>query len=104
MQHWLDRGWTGHQIRHWYSLRQAKRNDDGTIIRSTKGQNKTQEKMIVRDHKRAIIEDRKEYRGLCCTCPSYADHGLGCPMRRPSRSPNFKRTPWVWSHGDGRGK
>eukprot|EP00959_Pyramimonas_sp_CCMP1952_P319506 6685771-Pyramimonas_sp.AAC.2 len=24
-------------------------------------------------------------------------------MRRPSRSPNFKRTPWVWSHGGGRG-
>eukprot|EP00959_Pyramimonas_sp_CCMP1952_P412755 8649313-Pyramimonas_sp.AAC.1 len=24
-------------------------------------------------------------------------------MRRPSRSPNSKRTPWVWSHGDGRG-
>eukprot|EP00959_Pyramimonas_sp_CCMP1952_P321358 6724729-Pyramimonas_sp.AAC.1 len=24
-------------------------------------------------------------------------------MRRPSRSPNFKRTPWVWSHGQGRG-
>eukprot|EP00959_Pyramimonas_sp_CCMP1952_P393685 8249349-Pyramimonas_sp.AAC.1 len=24
-------------------------------------------------------------------------------MRRPSRSLNFKRTPWVWSHGDGRG-
>eukprot|EP00959_Pyramimonas_sp_CCMP1952_P328612 6879790-Pyramimonas_sp.AAC.1 len=25
-------------------------------------------------------------------------------MRRPSRSPNFKRTPRVWSHGDGRGR
>eukprot|EP00959_Pyramimonas_sp_CCMP1952_P084136 1759426-Pyramimonas_sp.AAC.1 len=25
-------------------------------------------------------------------------------MRRPSRSPNFKGTPWVWSHGDGRGR
>eukprot|EP00959_Pyramimonas_sp_CCMP1952_P249448 5214329-Pyramimonas_sp.AAC.1 len=24
-------------------------------------------------------------------------------MRRPSRSPSFKRTPWVWSHGDGPG-
>eukprot|EP00959_Pyramimonas_sp_CCMP1952_P222115 4643579-Pyramimonas_sp.AAC.1 len=24
-------------------------------------------------------------------------------MRRPSRSPNLKRAPWVWSHGDGRG-
>eukprot|EP00959_Pyramimonas_sp_CCMP1952_P374689 7847351-Pyramimonas_sp.AAC.2 len=24
-------------------------------------------------------------------------------MRRPSRSPTFKRTPWVWYHGDGRG-
>eukprot|EP00959_Pyramimonas_sp_CCMP1952_P056327 1176417-Pyramimonas_sp.AAC.1 len=24
-------------------------------------------------------------------------------MRRPSRSPNSHKTPWVWSHGDGRG-
>eukprot|EP00959_Pyramimonas_sp_CCMP1952_P137190 2870686-Pyramimonas_sp.AAC.1 len=24
-------------------------------------------------------------------------------MGRPSRSPNFNRAPWVWSHGDGRG-
>eukprot|EP00959_Pyramimonas_sp_CCMP1952_P431221 9031459-Pyramimonas_sp.AAC.1 len=59
--------------------------------------------MLVRDHRRAIIEDRTEYRGVCCTCPIYADHRLGCPMTRPSRSPTFKRTPWVWSHGDGRG-
>eukprot|EP00959_Pyramimonas_sp_CCMP1952_P169096 3532230-Pyramimonas_sp.AAC.1 len=60
--------------------------------------------MVKRDLKRATIEDRKLFRGVCCTCPSYADHWLGCPMRRPSRSPNFKRTPWVWSHGDGRSR
>ena len=24
-------------------------------------------------------------------------------MKRPSRSPNFGRTPWVWSHGNGLG-
>eukprot|EP00959_Pyramimonas_sp_CCMP1952_P081122 1695005-Pyramimonas_sp.AAC.1 len=59
--------------------------------------------MIVRAHKRAIIEDRQQHRGVCCTCPSYADHRLGCPIRRPSRSPSFKRTPWVWPRGDGRG-
>ena len=25
-------------------------------------------------------------------------------MRRPSRRPNFGKTPWVWSHGDGLGR
>eukprot|EP00959_Pyramimonas_sp_CCMP1952_P148156 3100061-Pyramimonas_sp.AAC.1 len=33
VQYWLDRNWTEHQLRHWYSLRQVKRNGDGTIIR-----------------------------------------------------------------------
>eukprot|EP00959_Pyramimonas_sp_CCMP1952_P440089 9213720-Pyramimonas_sp.AAC.1 len=52
---------------------------------------------------RAIVEERKLYRGVCCSCPDYADHGPGCPVSRPSRGPNFERAPWVWSHGDGRG-
>eukprot|EP00959_Pyramimonas_sp_CCMP1952_P448250 9386205-Pyramimonas_sp.AAC.1 len=46
--------------------------------------------MIARDHKKAIIEDRKRYRGACCTCPTFADDRLGCPVRRPSRSPNCR--------------
>eukprot|EP00959_Pyramimonas_sp_CCMP1952_P038800 812318-Pyramimonas_sp.AAC.1 len=25
-------------------------------------------------------------------------------MKRPSRSPNFDRVPWVWSRGDGLGR
>eukprot|EP00959_Pyramimonas_sp_CCMP1952_P373601 7824278-Pyramimonas_sp.AAC.1 len=25
-------------------------------------------------------------------------------MERPSRSPNFEKTPWVWSYGDGLGR
>eukprot|EP00959_Pyramimonas_sp_CCMP1952_P121571 2542148-Pyramimonas_sp.AAC.1 len=37
MQHWLDQVWTGHQIRHWHSLRIIKRGEDGEIIRSTSG-------------------------------------------------------------------
>eukprot|EP00959_Pyramimonas_sp_CCMP1952_P285831 5976602-Pyramimonas_sp.AAC.1 len=84
MEYWLNEGGIEHQSRHWYSLRQPKRNDAGAIMRSTEGQTQTQEKLIVRNHKRAIIEDRQRYRGVCCTCPSNADHWLGCPMRRPS--------------------
>eukprot|EP00959_Pyramimonas_sp_CCMP1952_P365783 7660583-Pyramimonas_sp.AAC.1 len=59
--------------------------------------------MVKRDLERAIIEERALYRGACCTCPEFADRRPGCPVRRPSRSPHFKRTPWAWSHGNGRG-
>eukprot|EP00959_Pyramimonas_sp_CCMP1952_P389190 8154769-Pyramimonas_sp.AAC.1 len=58
--------------------------------------------MVTHGVKRAIIEERKLYRGVGCTCPNYADHRLGCPMGRPSRSQNLKRTLWVWSHGGAR--
>eukprot|EP00959_Pyramimonas_sp_CCMP1952_P364921 7641624-Pyramimonas_sp.AAC.1 len=40
--------------------------------------------------------------GACCACPGCADRGPGCPVRRPSRSPNFRGAPWGRSHGDGR--
>eukprot|EP00959_Pyramimonas_sp_CCMP1952_P060106 1255853-Pyramimonas_sp.AAC.1 len=59
------------------------------------GQTKSQDNVVNRDLKRAIIEDRKLCRGVCCACPSYADHRLGCPMRRPSRTPEVRRTPWL---------
>eukprot|EP00959_Pyramimonas_sp_CCMP1952_P108781 2274621-Pyramimonas_sp.AAC.1 len=62
----------------------------------------SQDKMVTRNLKRAIIEERKLYRNVCRSCPEHADHRLRCPMRRPSRSPNFGGTPWVWSRGDGR--
>eukprot|EP00959_Pyramimonas_sp_CCMP1952_P371875 7787357-Pyramimonas_sp.AAC.1 len=50
--------------------------------------------LIKRDLKRTIIEERKLYRGVVCKCFEYADRWLGCPMRRPSRSPNSRKTPW----------
>eukprot|EP00959_Pyramimonas_sp_CCMP1952_P406684 8523711-Pyramimonas_sp.AAC.1 len=59
-------------------------------------------KIRKRDLKICIAEERKLHRNVCWSCTEYADHRPGCPMRRPSRSPNFKRTPWVWYHGDGR--
>eukprot|EP00959_Pyramimonas_sp_CCMP1952_P151790 3176121-Pyramimonas_sp.AAC.1 len=86
MEYWLNRGWNEHQIRHWYSLRQAKRGDDDDIIRSKRGQTKSQEQMVVRDLNRVIIEDRKLYRGVCCTCPSYADQA-GLPHETPITEP-----------------
>eukprot|EP00959_Pyramimonas_sp_CCMP1952_P334994 7014970-Pyramimonas_sp.AAC.1 len=73
-------------------------------MRSTRaGPATSQDKMATRSVKRAIIEERKLYRNVCCLCPERADHRHGCPMRRPSRSPNIKRTPLAWSHDDGRG-
>eukprot|EP00959_Pyramimonas_sp_CCMP1952_P308834 6463036-Pyramimonas_sp.AAC.2 len=48
------------------------------------GLSKTPEMIIQRDLKRAIVEERKLYRGVVCACPEYADRRLGCPMRRPS--------------------
>eukprot|EP00959_Pyramimonas_sp_CCMP1952_P420992 8818935-Pyramimonas_sp.AAC.1 len=62
-----------------------------------------QEKTTKRDLERAIVEERKLYRSACCPCPECADRRPGCPMRRPSGGPNLRKTPWVWSHGDGRG-
>eukprot|EP00959_Pyramimonas_sp_CCMP1952_P046694 975370-Pyramimonas_sp.AAC.1 len=84
-------------------FRKVDRNEDGKVIRSKRtGAVKSQEALIERDLERATIEERTFCRGVACTCPEHADRGLGCPMRRPSRSPNFRKTPWVWSHG-GRG-
>eukprot|EP00959_Pyramimonas_sp_CCMP1952_P307000 6425415-Pyramimonas_sp.AAC.1 len=91
MEYWLGMGWSGRQLRHWYSLRRVMRDDAGNIIRSKVGQAKSQGKKVKRDLKRATIEDRKLYRGVCCTCPSYAGRRLGCPIRRPSRSPDSKK-------------
>eukprot|EP00959_Pyramimonas_sp_CCMP1952_P182808 3822909-Pyramimonas_sp.AAC.1 len=103
MQDWSNRGWAEHQIRHWHFLRNAEKHERGKIVRSTRtGPVKTQEKLIKRGLERAIVEERKLDRGVACTCPESADHGFGCPMRRPSRNPSFKKVILVWSHGDGR--
>eukprot|EP00959_Pyramimonas_sp_CCMP1952_P048862 1020769-Pyramimonas_sp.AAC.1 len=89
MQYWLGRGWTEHRIRRWYYPRNVERSEEGKIARSKRtGPGKTPEKSVKRDLKRAVIEERKRYRGVCCTCPNCADHGPGCPMRHPSRSPS----------------
>eukprot|EP00959_Pyramimonas_sp_CCMP1952_P121536 2541400-Pyramimonas_sp.AAC.1 len=91
MQYWLDQGWNGHRIRRWYSLRKIERDEKGNAMRSTRtGPVKPQDKMVTRNLESAVIEERKLYRNVCCSCPEYADHRLGCPIRRPSRSPNFK--------------
>eukprot|EP00959_Pyramimonas_sp_CCMP1952_P128994 2697547-Pyramimonas_sp.AAC.1 len=37
MEYWLEKGWTEHQTRHWYSLRQVKRDGAGNIMRLFKG-------------------------------------------------------------------
>eukprot|EP00959_Pyramimonas_sp_CCMP1952_P159085 3326966-Pyramimonas_sp.AAC.1 len=52
----------------------------------------------------AVISGRKTYRGIVCPCEHSTDRRPMCPMRRPSRSPNFGRTPWVWSRGDRLGR
>eukprot|EP00959_Pyramimonas_sp_CCMP1952_P011663 245093-Pyramimonas_sp.AAC.1 len=105
MQQWLDKGcWTEHRSRRWHSLRKVDRDEKGKSICSKRtGAVITQENFTQRDLKRAIIEERKLHRGVVCTCFGRADHWLGCPMRRPSWSPDFRGTPWVWSRGDGRG-
>eukprot|EP00959_Pyramimonas_sp_CCMP1952_P028028 588155-Pyramimonas_sp.AAC.1 len=63
MECWLEQGWADHQMRRWYSLRQVKRDDAGNVLRSKAGPTKPQGKMIKRDFKKGIIEDRKLYRG-----------------------------------------
>eukprot|EP00959_Pyramimonas_sp_CCMP1952_P363976 7621968-Pyramimonas_sp.AAC.1 len=92
MQHWLGKGWTEHGIRHRQSLRKVDRNANrqGHSLNRT-GAVKTQEALIKRDLKRAIMEERKLCRGVVCTCFEHADHGLGRQMRCPSRSPNFRK-------------
>eukprot|EP00959_Pyramimonas_sp_CCMP1952_P205665 4300910-Pyramimonas_sp.AAC.1 len=35
LRYLLNAGWAEHQIRHWHSLRNIKRDEDGKIIRST---------------------------------------------------------------------
>ena len=104
MDTWLAKGWTEHQIKHWYSLRKVNRNEDGQIIRSQRASNtRSSAAMASKATKKEIIADRKTYREQVCVCFAYMDHRPNCPMKRESRSPNFKRTPWAWSHGDGRG-
>eukprot|EP00959_Pyramimonas_sp_CCMP1952_P071765 1499156-Pyramimonas_sp.AAC.1 len=56
---------------------------------------------MTRDLKNTITEERELHRGVVCACFEHADHGLGRPMRRPSRGPNFRETSRVWSRGDG---
>eukprot|EP00959_Pyramimonas_sp_CCMP1952_P254538 5316472-Pyramimonas_sp.AAC.1 len=92
MQYRLGEGWTEPQVRYWYSLRSVERNEQGKMSRSTRtGPVKAQEKLIRRGLKRAIVEERKLYKGVVCACPECADHRLGCPMRRASSSLNFER-------------
>eukprot|EP00959_Pyramimonas_sp_CCMP1952_P022400 471573-Pyramimonas_sp.AAC.1 len=47
----MGMGWGEHRIRHWYFLRQCKRDDEGNIIRSLAGQTKSREEMVERDLK-----------------------------------------------------
>eukprot|EP00959_Pyramimonas_sp_CCMP1952_P395989 8296981-Pyramimonas_sp.AAC.1 len=61
-------------------------------------------KLTLRDLKRAIITDRHTCQCVVCPCEHYAGRRPLCPMGRPSRGPNFERTPWVWSRGDGLGR
>eukprot|EP00959_Pyramimonas_sp_CCMP1952_P168478 3520524-Pyramimonas_sp.AAC.1 len=83
----------------------VERNDIGNIVGTNGGAGtKSQESLQRRGLERAIIGERKTCRGFVCACFSPADRRSGCPMRRPSRSPNFERAPWVWPHGDGRGR
>eukprot|EP00959_Pyramimonas_sp_CCMP1952_P033253 697774-Pyramimonas_sp.AAC.1 len=68
VQYWLKQGWNKHQIRHWHSLRKVKRDEAGNIIRWDEieaGPTKSQDKMVTRTVERAIIEERKLYRGVC---------------------------------------
>ena len=34
MEYWRDRGWSEHDVRHWYSTQHARRDDQGEIIRT----------------------------------------------------------------------
>ena len=53
--------------------------------------------------RKALVQDREDYRMAVCECHAYMNHRPRCPMSRPSRSPNFGKTPWNYSHGDGLG-
>ena len=104
MDYWRAKGWTDHDIKHWYSLRNINRAVDGKIIRSERASNtRSDAAMASKATRKKIIADRKTYREQVCACVAYMDHRPNCPMKRPSRSPNHGKTPWVWSHGDGLG-
>eukprot|EP00959_Pyramimonas_sp_CCMP1952_P394294 8261551-Pyramimonas_sp.AAC.1 len=63
MEYSLAQGWTEHQMRRWYSLRQVKRDYAGSTMLSKAVSTKSQEKSVERDIKRAIIPGRKLRRG-----------------------------------------
>ena len=105
MNYWREYGWTDHEIKHDWSLSQVTRGDDGKIIRSDrKGNTRSLPAVAAKAARKALIADRQKYRGQVCLCLAYANHRPLCPMRRPSRSPHYNETPWVWSHGDGLGR
>ena len=105
MQYWRDYGWSDEDIKHQWSLWFVNRDDDCNIVRSTrKGNTRFFKAVSDKAVKQRLIADRRTYRELICGCKAFADHRPLCPMRRPSRSPNYGETPWVWSHGDGLGR
>ena len=60
MDHWRAKGWTDHDIKHWYSLRNINRAVDGKIIRSERASNaRSDTAMAAKAAKKAIINDRK---------------------------------------------
>ena len=67
MDTWLAKGWTEHQIKHWYSLRKVNRAVDGKIIRSLRASNtRSDAAMALKNAKKEIIADRKTYREQVC--------------------------------------
>ena len=103
MEYWRREGWTDHEIRHWYSVQWLPRNEQGKIIRTKGGKTMSEEKYRKKMERKQIIADREDYRMAVCECFAYMNHRPRCPMGRPSRSPNFGKTPWNDSHGDGLG-
>eukprot|EP00959_Pyramimonas_sp_CCMP1952_P295331 6177143-Pyramimonas_sp.AAC.1 len=89
MECWLNRGWSEHQIRRWYSLRQAKRDDDGAIIRSKKGHANSQDAMVERGLKRAIIGDRKALQRCLLHMPQLCRSQTWLPHGAPVKKPGF---------------
>ena len=68
MDYWRQQGWSDHEIRHWYSVQWAPRDDRGKIIRGTGGKTMSEEKYRKKMELRAIIADRDDYRQACCVC------------------------------------
>eukprot|EP00959_Pyramimonas_sp_CCMP1952_P318316 6660850-Pyramimonas_sp.AAC.1 len=51
----------------------------------------TQEVIVTRNLRRAIIEGRKLHRNVCCSCPECAGRGLGCPRGAHQEARTLRR-------------